>query len=398
MATPITTMVVIMRIIRFINLAYTFRQTREIFRFRLRTFGLVDNGHFFSRNFLDLHVWIYFTLKNPVEGGVVDTFNWCYDFPMTDSQAGSSPPAPVQKKRHGCLKGCLIVFLLLVALIIGGIFTSGDRRSDASILKNYQPSTVIADIALQNTFTDKGKALLYRTNPEFVDGEKFRAICVADGIEGLACTDAIQTTFLQIDDPEFIDHKYSAAAHEMLHVAYRKLKTDERTQVNAWLDQELARHLDDTHLASILNTIKEKKAGDTETMYGELHSKFGVEYADLIPSLEDHYKLYFTDRVQVVRLYQEGGFYSRVRRMDQLNQEGAKLEATINALDKKLRALRDSENVDVDSFNAQVKQFNGLIRQYNAKVAESHKLFAEVERFYRFFNPNYQSPKPKDEQ
>lgn len=317
---------------------------------------------------------------------------------MTESQA-DNPPS-VKKKRHGCLKGCFIFFGLLVILVVGSALFTGFRDTDANILKNYQPTDVIADIALQDTFTDKGKAMLYRTDPKFVGGEEFRAICAADGIEGLACTNTQKTTFLQIDDPEFSDHKYSAAAHEMLHVAYHKLTDTETTAVNALIDQELPKHKDDSHLTSILDMLKEKKAGDTETMYSELHSKFGVEYADLVPALEEHYKLYFSNRAEVVRLYQEGGFNSRVRRIDQLNAEGLAMEAKINALDSTLRSLQAAgvANEDVDAFNAKVNQVNSLIRQYNAKAAESQKLFAEVETFYRYFNPNYKTPEAKTEQ
>ena len=317
---------------------------------------------------------------------------------MAEQQVDS--PAPVKKKRHGCLKGCLIFVGLFVVLIVGNVLITGFRDTDANILKNYQPTEVIADIALKDTFTDKGKAMLYRTNPKFVGGEEFRVACASDGIEGLACTDTNKTTFLQIDDPEFSDHKYSAAAHEMLHVAYHKLTDTEKTQVNALIDQELPKHKDDYHLTSILDMLKEKKSGDTGTMYSELHSKFGVEYADLVPGLEEHYKLYFTDRSEVVRLYQEGGFNSRVRRIDELNQEGVALEKKINALDSTLRSLQAAgvANEDIDAFNAKVNQVNSMIRQYNAKAAESQKLFSEVETFYRYFNPNYKSPTAKAEQ
>ena len=334
---------------------------------------------------------------------MVDSNISCYHFCMAEQTVDS--PNPVQgKKRHGCLKGCLKgclgVVVLFVAIIVYGVFTTGDWRSDKTVLKNYQPSPVIADIALKDTLTDRGKALLYRTDPQFVNVEKFREICVADGIEGLACTDTRKTTFLLIDDPEFVDHKYSAAAHEMMHVAYSKLKTDEKTRVNVLLDQELTRHQDDPHLTGIIEMLKEKKAGDTDYMFSELHSKFAVEYTDLVPELEDYYRAYFTDRAQVVRLYQDGGFFKRVRRIDQLNQEATVLEKKLTASESKLRALQAAgvTNEGVDSYNALVNQHNSLVRQYNAKATESKRIFSEIESFYRLFNPNYKSPEPKAEQ
>ncbi len=321
---------------------------------------------------------------------------------MAEQQVDSSTPPPAKKKRHGCLKGCLFgclgLFLLVAVLFVVGLANNDDWHSDAYILKKYPPTAEIAEIALKNTFTDKGKSMLYRTKPQFVLGEEFRKICVSDGVEGLACTDGRKTTFLQIDDPEFDDHKFSAAAHEMMHVAYKILKTDDQARVDAMLEQELKKHQDDTHLTGILDILKEKKVGDADTVKSELHSKFAVEYIDLSPELEEYYRRYFTDRQQAVKLYRNGGFNSRVRRLDQLSQENVALEAKINVLDKKLRTLRNAPDLDVDSFNAQVNQINGLIKQYNAKVAESQKVYAEVERFYRYFNPDFKAPEPKAEQ
>ncbi|MEK7548799.1 MAG: hypothetical protein AAB499_02785 [Patescibacteria group bacterium] len=201
----------------------------------------------------------------------------------------TTPAAPTKDKSRGgcrgCLKGCLVVVVVLIALIVGGVLTANYQPSDKKVLSSYQPTAEMADISTKNSLTDKGKATFYRAKPRFITGEEFRPICVADGVEGLACTDGRNIYMLQIDDPEFIDHKYSAAVHEMLHVAYRRLDKEEKARLNALLDQELTKHQDDYHLTGIVDDLKAKKTDAAEAVLGELHSKFGVEYSTLMPEL-----------------------------------------------------------------------------------------------------------------
>ncbi|PIR06133.1 MAG: hypothetical protein COU40_01155 [Candidatus Moranbacteria bacterium CG10_big_fil_rev_8_21_14_0_10_35_21] len=77
-----------------------------------------------------------------------------------------------------------------MVLLVGGIIfylTAGMRQSDEKVLKTYQPSSEIIEIVEKNALTDKGKAILYRSEPELVDGETFRKYCFANGVEALAC-------------------------------------------------------------------------------------------------------------------------------------------------------------------------------------------------------------------
>lgn len=279
------------------------------------------------------------------------------------------------KKRGGCLRGCLMV--LLTVVVVFGIFvyfaTGNLRRSDEAVLKAYQPSAEVAEIAEKTALADRGKATLYRSEPTFVDADAFVKYCLtrSRGVESLACNvpkpgggpfGGRQIFLLKIDDPRFADHKYPAAVHEMLHTAYQRLSSGEKKRINALLDQELARHQDDAHLNTIIQTLKEKKANDARAVYEELHSKFGVEYADLLPELEEYYKEYFNDRVKVVELFKSGGFNSRVRQLDELNFELGELKS------------------------------KGMVEQYNLKVSEAQRIYSEIQEFYKYFNPDYSLP------
>lgn len=308
------------------------------------------------------------------------------------------------KKGFGCFKIALIIILTLILIFGGFLFfaTSELRRSDEEVLKTYKPTPEVAEIAEKNTLTDKGKALLYRADPKFIDSQTFIKYCqtISRGIEALACIapkvgggpfGGRQIYLLEIDDPKFADHKYSAAIHEMLHSAYQRLNSDEEKSVNALLDAEALKHQDDPHLSAVIEILKNKK-GD-KGILEEMHSKFGVEYKNISPELEEYYKQYFTDRSKVVELFQKGGFNSRVRRLDQINSELSTLNTKLTEMNSQLVALKNSG--DIDKFNSLVGQYNSLVGQYNAEVTQSKRVYSEVEKFYQYFNPDYKPPEEK---
>ncbi len=286
------------------------------------------------------------------------------------------------KKSRGCLIGCLGT-LVVVAIFFGGL--EAFRRYvivtklDKDAFKKYELDSDFIDIAEKITLTEMAKDHFYKLEPRFVNADDFIKFCktVARGIEALACYPpkpyggpfAGKTILLlQIDDPRFKDHKYSAAAHELLHSLYSRLSSDEKTRVNNLLSQEFAKHQDDTHMQNVLKELQ-KVDKDEEEVMSEWHSKFGVEYPEINPELEEYYKQYFSDRQKVVQLYLQGGFASRVRRIDQLNWE---LTALSNQLTSESQVAR-----------------------YNTKVAEINNLYAEMKEFYLLFKPDYKSPEEK---
>src|SRR3989344_4401896 len=304
----------------------------------------------------------------------------------------------------GSFKIVLIIFLVPVLALAGFLFfaTAQLRRSDEEVLKTYQPASKVTELAEKNGLTDKGKAILYRADPIFVDASTFKRYCAAGGVEALACIGpkagggpfgGRQIFLLEIDDPKFADHKYAASIHEMLHHAYDRLSQSEKEQLNTLLDQELSKYQNDPHLTTVIETLDKKSKKGKDDIHSELHSKFGVEYKDISPQLEEYYKQYFVNRNKVVDLFQKGGFNSRVRRIDQLKYELNPLNTKLTNMNNQLTSLKNSG--DVDKFNSLVGQFNGLVNQYNAKVAEINKVHKEVEGFYTYFNPDYKPPEEK---
>lgn len=324
------------------------------------------------------------------------------------AQAAKNINGTQQKKKGiGCL-GIGLIILFVPIVLIGGVFffaTSELRRSDEDVLKTYQPTSEIAEIAEKNTLTDKGKAAFYRANPEIVEAEIFKKYCSVNGVEALACVGpkrgggpfgGRQIHLLKIDDPEFSDHKYAAAMHEMLHAEYDRLSPSEKTRVNSLLEQEFStKHKDNYHLLYTKNTLEkantEKRS--KQTFLSELHSKFGVEYSDLLPELEEYYKQYFVDRTKVVALYKNGGFNSRARRIDEIRYETSLIAPQLTTMQNQLTGYQNAG--DAASFNSLLGQYNSMVARYNAMAAESQRAYNEIQQFYQYFNPGYKPPDVK---
>lgn len=262
-------------------------------------------------------------------------------------------------------------------------------KFDKNAFQKYELTAEVKDIAEKITLTDKAKEFFWKLEPRFISAADFIKFCqtVARGIEALACLApkpyggpfaGHAILLLQMDDPRFINHKYSAAAHELLHYAYRQLSAEEKERLNSLLDQEWAKHEAEPHLQAAIGELKRLEE-EEEEIFSELHSKFAVEYAEISPELEQYYKQYFNDRQAVVDWFVKGGFGSRVRHLDELTQQA-------KALEKQLKAIDPQQSPEA------LEKYNRLVEQYNAKAAESQKTYQEIQEFHSLFNPDYQPP------
>jgi hypothetical protein len=112
-------------------------------------------------------------------------------------------------------------------------------------------------------------------------------------VERLGCITSKGRVFI-LDAPDQHDQAVVTAAHEMLHLAYRRLSQTQKDELAPLLDQAIAAHLSDG-LADELRS--ETTPADRRD---EAHSLLGTEYKDLPVGLEQYYKQYFTDRSKVL--------------------------------------------------------------------------------------------------
>ena len=133
------------------------------------------------------------------------------------------------------------------------------------------------------------RTLLYRTDPQFASREATIADC---DIERLGCLSSKGQTFI-LDDPTKPAQMIVTDAHEMLHLAYRRLSQSQKDDLAPLIDQAIA--------ANAANINQELHSEVTaEDRRDEAHSLLGTEYKNLSPELETYYKQYFSNRSKVL--------------------------------------------------------------------------------------------------
>jgi hypothetical protein len=225
----------------------------------------------------------------------------------------------------------------------------------------------LADVA---TMTPYARDIFYRTVPQ-IDGDRglFEAHCnlpnVPDSSVELACFAPSDNRIfiLRIDDPALKSEMVVAAAHEMLHAAYRRMTTTER----ATIDKEIRAALPSVMNEALRATLRQYRISEPGQENNELHSILGTEYRNLTPALETYYAKFFANRLAVVA---ESEAWESVF---------SDLKAKIQRTEKQIRDLRaemaeDRRRNNIAAYNAKVPRVNALVNQYNADVQQYNRL------------------------
>jgi hypothetical protein len=244
--------------------------------------------------------------------------------------------------------------------------------------------------------TDQSRHDFYVNHPQVQDKAAFNQSCPNNGGEQtiiLGCYIPPQNGIYvyKVVDSQLNGVEEVTAAHEMLHSAYDRLSSKDRSYVNGLL-QAYYSHLQDQRLLDIFAAYKKSEPND---LTNEMHSIFGTEVAKLPPALEIYYRQYFTDRQKVVGYASQyqAAFSSRKGQIAQYDSQLQALkqqidgnQAALEGQDKVLNSQRQSlssslasgnnsdYNAQVDSFNASVKVYNGLIATTRAEISKYNKL------------------------
>lgn len=274
--------------------------------------------------------------------------------------------------------------LPLVILLAPVVFWINHRAIfDWYQLRNYIPSSSVSSLATSGGFNPSAKKIFYVNHPRLFDEIKqFRASCPSTEqtiILGCYHSNQAGIYIYNVKDARLSGIKEVTAAHEMLHAAYDRLSSKEKTKINSMLIDYYQNGLSDQR---IKDTINEYKKSEPNDLVNEMHSIFGTEVVSLPSALENYYKQYFTNRSLVVGFSQnyEAEFSSRSAKTRVLEDQLNSLKVKIDSEEANLRAnaaqieLRRTEldnlkkSNQVDAYNAQVGAFNSLVESYNASV------------------------------
>jgi len=286
--------------------------------------------------------------------------------------------------------------LAILLVLLGGLGYLASHRQDLydwARLRNYQAPQAVAQIAVQDTMTDYGRKILYVNHPLLADKASFGNYCPKGGGEQtlvLGCYHGGQAGIyvLAVDDPRLDGVEQVTAAHEMLHGAYDRLSSQERSQVDGWLQDYYQHGLQDERIRKTIDAYRQSEPND---VVNEMHSIFATEVDNLPAPLEHYYQRYFSDRAAVAHLADryQAEFTLRQAAVARADGQLSSLKSQITGLEADLKAkqasitqleaslVRKRDSGDISGYNAGVPIYNHLIDTYNAEVTQVQNLIAQ---------------------
>ncbi|MDB5166746.1 MAG: hypothetical protein JWM37_818 [Candidatus Saccharibacteria bacterium] len=308
------------------------------------------------------------------------------------------------------MKRRLLQYLLLALLIGVSVYgiTNAQNIRDAIKLRGYQPSDEIAALPTDTAMTDKARRIFYVNHPAVAAKKAFSNFCEARQEQTivLGCYHGNQNGIyvLDVTDGRLAGVEQVTAAHEMLHAAYDRLSSKQKTAINAQLQDYYDNHLTDSRIKQTIDSYKKTEPHD---VVNEMHSIFGTEVASLPPGLEGYYSQYFTDRQVVVKKAaayetefssrrtqiaaddtQLGAWHAQIERQQaELSSMSDSISTDRNRLDgyrsggnaAAYNAAVPAYNAKVDLYNRKLASLRGLITKYNDLVDERNQLANQID-------------------
>jgi hypothetical protein len=277
----------------------------------------------------------------------------------------------------------LIAGVALVLLGMGTLYVQRNAVFDWWRLRGYTPSPAIVNLAHDTTMTTEGRTLFYINHPMLDDRVVFSKVCPSGSEQTivLGCYHPVQRGIYLYDvsDTHLNGVEQVTVAHEMLHAAYDRLSSHERTYVDGLLENY---YQHDLHDSTVLTEIAAYKKSEPYAVQNEMHSVFGTEVANLPAPLEQYYKQYFTNRERIVHYTTNyrSAFSSRQAKIkyDDVQLAAIKAQVDLNekSLDGQLRVIVAMKSQlaaaqasgDINTYNADVPSYNGMVVRYNALV------------------------------
>jgi hypothetical protein len=286
-----------------------------------------------------------------------------------------------------------LFFLVLTLIVVGSAMLYQQDIKDWLILRNYQPTTEIKQLADESMMSDSARRVFYVNDPELNKKTDFVSNCPDSKKEQtivLGCYHSNQAGIflLNVSDPRLNGVEQVTAAHEMLHAAYDRLSSSERQNVDAMLEDYYKNELADERIKSTIDAYRKSEPND---LTNEMHSIFGTEIQTLPSNLEDYYKRYFTSRKAVVALsaHYQAEFTSREEAVEKYDARLEVLKREIDAAKSNLQSRRSELDAkeayldglkssgNISAYNSQVYVINSMIDSYNSKIADTKALIDE---------------------
>lgn len=260
------------------------------------------------------------------------------------------------------------LFVLVCAAVVAGVIFQQEIR-DQWKYREYTPNAQISQMTERSGMSERGKFYFYVAHPELGVAQDFNDECrrAEQGSPVLGCynqaTDKIH--IYDITNQELDGVKEVTAAHEMLHVVFARLKSDEL--------ERLTDQLEAAYLQVRTDKLDERMAyydrASPGSRVNELHSIIGTEFANIGSELEEYYREYFDDRQKVVQLH--AGY----------SQKFEGIEREINSLNDELKVMNVTIESRISRYEAAIANLNAEIEIFNKRAESGYfKSMSEFER------------------
>jgi hypothetical protein len=287
-----------------------------------------------------------------------------------------------------------VAILVVLIGLIGGLFLEQQALRDWLKLRDYTPPAAVVALANEDTMTAKAKHLLYVNHPDITTGIDFTSHCPAGGektvVLGCYVGDDDGIYIYNVTDPRLNGVEQVTAAHEMLHAAYRRLSSSERTKIDAMLVNYYEHDLTDQRIKDTMAAYKKSEPND---VVNEMHSVFGTEIANLPAPLEQYYKQYFTNRSVITGFtaQYEGEFTSRQTQVAAYDTQLTGLKTQIDANQTSLTSQKtalDAQSQQLQQENAagQTSAYNSGVPAYNTAVDTYNNLIVSTKSLISQYN------------
>src|SRR5687768_12738208 len=203
-------------------------------------------------------------------------------------------------------KGSIASALLaiLFAALAGLLWFNRQAVVDHLTVWQYQPGEEVATLASRASMNSNGTFVFYTGRPTIENAQSFNQKCTRKEANSavLGCYDGQNIFIYNVKDSRLDGIREVTAAHEMLHAAYARLRDPERAHVNSLLAKEYEKLKDRPEFAERMAFYERTEPGERDN---ELHSIIATEVSSIGAELEGYYVRYFSDRTQVVTLYEK---------------------------------------------------------------------------------------------
>lgn len=261
-----------------------------------------------------------------------------------------SNPSDAPKRSNLSLVFSIFV-LFIGSAVLSFVILQGQWVVDQLRVLKYQPDSRIVGYVERAGLNDQGKFYLYAAQPAILDSQSFNERCKDQEEETaiLGCYSNGNIYIYDIDSAELDGIKEVTAAHEMLHVAYDRLSTKERADVDSMIEREYKKLVEDKDLQSRMEFYRRTEPGQRDN---ELHAIIGTEVKSIDPELEKYYQRYFKDRSKTTALY-------------------AKYIGVFNQIDVRRQQLKS----DAETLLAQVDQMKTAYEKASAQLQADYQTY-----------------------